>query len=174
MWPFSKKARFPGVIEHSDGTIAFSLSEDEAEAADRGLSNFRDVLLHPDYAEKVRDGWTAVALSHYAQNLVALHCNPSTEAEYKKNRVSIEQELRKAVAAVWKAYGLSQLPIYLYHRARYLKLLGMTADSQRLFALFLRRQRTFSPDKVDESLLEYEGTNIDGALTHAERHCSEK
>ncbi len=98
MWSFSKKARFPGVIEHPDGTIEFSLSEDEAEAADFGLSNFRDVLLHPNHAERVQNGLTAVALSHYVQNLVDLHCSPSTEAEYRKNRRSIEHELRKAVA----------------------------------------------------------------------------
>jgi hypothetical protein len=51
MWPFSKKHHFPGVEQNSDGTINFSLTDDEAREADRALKMFEGLLVHRDAAE---------------------------------------------------------------------------------------------------------------------------
>jgi hypothetical protein len=74
MWPFSKKHRFPGVKENVDGTIDFSLTDEEAREADFALQSFKGVLVHPDAADKVHNGTIAVALSHYANKLISTHC----------------------------------------------------------------------------------------------------
>ena len=71
MWPLSKKKRFPGVRENKDGTIDFSLSDEEANLADLALQAFKGVGFHPEIADKFRNGIIAVALSHYAIELVA-------------------------------------------------------------------------------------------------------
>jgi hypothetical protein len=167
MWPFSKKQAFPGVTQREDGTIEFTLTDDEVEAINCTMSNFDDVLIHPDAVERISQGTTAVALSRYAKDLVNLHSSPQTKEEYRRDWPVIEIDLRKAVAAVWKSYGMCQLPIYVYHRALYLKMLGTHHESSRLFALFLKKQNEFKPDAIDEVLINFEGTNIDHALANA-------
>ncbi len=47
MRPFSKKHRFPGVEENPDGTINFSLTDDEARKADRALEMFKGYDSNP-------------------------------------------------------------------------------------------------------------------------------
>jgi hypothetical protein len=156
MWPFAKKQRFPGVKQNSDGTIDFSLSDEEAREAEIALHAFQDVLVHPEVADKVRNGTIAVALSRYAKGLVSMHCIGVTESEYRANWPTIRKALEKAVAAVWKSYSLCPLPIFLYHPASFLQILGMKSEARQLFALFLRKQSEFKMDQVDKSLLDYE------------------
>jgi hypothetical protein len=167
MWPFSaNNQEFPGIFLQGDKVAKFTLSDDEADAAKRAMSVFKDVAVRSEHAEKIKNGIIAVALSHYAQNLVAWRCSPTVGDECDWS--IIEPELRKAVAAVWKASLISPLPIYLYHRARYLKLLGMTKESLRLFALFFAKQCEFEPDTIEEMQMKYEGTDIEYALAVAE------
>ena len=167
MWPFSKKHRFPGVKLHTDGTIDFTLTNEEADAADRALHAFKDTLVHPEVAEKVRNGTIAVALCHYARTLIEMHCAGLTETQYKKNWSVIQKTLEKAVAAVWKSYSLCPLPIFLYHRACFLNMLGLKSESRKLYTAFLRRYDEYRMDQVDKSLIEYEGTDTEYALSQA-------
>jgi hypothetical protein len=169
MWPFSKQRSFPGVKQNADGTIEFSLTEEEARQADLALQSFGGVLVHPEVAERVRNGTIAVALSRYAKDLVAVHCVGVTEPEYKANWPAIRGAIEKAVAAEWKASSLCSLPIFLYHRASFLQMLGMKDEARQLFASFLKRHSEFEMDQVDTSLLNYEGTDIEHALSHAKR-----
>jgi hypothetical protein len=167
MCPFPRKDRFPGVKLNAEGTIDFTLTNEEANAADLALQGFKDVLVHPEVAEKVRNGTIAVALCHYAKNLIAVHCAGLTETEYKNDWDIIEETLEKAVAAVWKSYSLCPIPIFLYHRACFLQMLGLKNESRELYSSFLRQYAEYKTDQVDKSLLEYEGTDIDHALSHA-------
>jgi len=164
VWPFSKKDRFPGVKINADGAIDFTLTKEEASAADLALHQFKDVFVHPEVAEKVRNGTIAVALCRYATNLIA-DCDETTGAEY--NWSTIQKTLEKAVAAVWKSYSLCPLPIFLYHRAAFLQMLGVKTKARRLFALFLTKQSEFKMDQIDKLLLDYEATDIERALSHA-------
>jgi len=96
MWPFSKKSRFPGVKENADGTIEFSLTDEEAREADLALKAFKGLLVHPEAAEKLRNGTTAVALSRYATELVRTHCFDLAELtapEYREKWPSIRRVL---------------------------------------------------------------------------------
>lgn len=153
--------------ENPDGTIEFSLTDEEAREADLALEAFKGVLVHPEAADKVRNGTIAVALSRYATELVGTHCLGLSESEYRANWPSIQRTLEKAVAAVWKSYSLSPLPIFLYHRAVFLQMLGIKDRSRQLFALFVFEQSEFQADDVDKSLMSYEGTDIQRALVHA-------
>jgi len=169
MWPFSKKHRFPGVEENPDGTINFSLTDDEAREADHALEMFKGYVVHPEGAEKIRNGTIAVALSHYASELVIFKCDPDPEAKLKSNSPVIKQTLEKAIAAVWKSHSLCPLPIFLYHRASFFQLLGEKNQAHQLFASFVKEQTKFKVDQIDKLLLKHEGTKIDDALLHAKR-----
>jgi len=170
MWPFAKKQRFPGIKQNPDGTIEFKLSNEEAQAADRALMAFKGMAVHQDAADKVRNGTIAVALSHYANDLVFMNCSiETTEAEDRANWPTIQKALKKAVAAVWKSYSLFPLPVFLYHRASFLAILGMRDEARKLFASFLIEQSKFKMDQIDKILFDYEGTDINRALSHAKK-----
>jgi hypothetical protein len=169
MWPLSKQRSYPGVQQHPDGTITFSLTEEEAREADLALNAFEGLLIHPEAAERIRNGTIAAALSRYAKNLVSAHCIDISKSEYMANRSIIEKMIEKAVAAEWKASSLCPLPIFLYHRASFLQMLGMRKEAKELFVSFVRQQAAFKMDHVDTVLCNYEGTDIDHALSHANR-----
>jgi len=166
VWTFSKKDRFPGVKINADETIDFTLTNEEASAADLALHQFKDIFVHPEVAEKVRNGTIAVALCRYAKNLLAEDKTTGGEC-IRDNRSTIQKTLEKAVAAVWKSYSLCPLPIFLYHRAAFLQMLGMKNEARRLFALFLIKQSEFKMDEIDKLLLDYEATDIEHALSRA-------
>ena len=65
--------------------------------------------------------------------------------------------------------ALDPLPIFLYHRASFLSLLGEKDQSRQIFASFVKEQGEFKVEQIDKVLLDYEGTNIEGALSHAKR-----
>jgi hypothetical protein len=111
----------------------------------------------------------AVALSRYAKDLVSIQCIGSTAADHRATSPTIEKALEKAVAAVWKSYSLYALPVFLYHRANYLDMLGMRDETRELFASFVMKQPEFEMTQVDKILLEWEGTDIEDALSHAKR-----
>jgi hypothetical protein len=167
MWPFSKKPRFPGVKENADGTIDFTLTDDEARKADLALQTFKGLLVHPEVADKVRNGTIAVALSHYANELISTDYHNVTKSEFNAKWPTIQRNIEKAVAAVWKSYSLNPLPVFLYQRAVFLQSLGMKDQSRQIFSLFILKQLEFQADDVDKALMSYEGTDIERALTHA-------
>jgi hypothetical protein len=169
MWPFSKKRHFPGVEQNSDGTINFALTDEEAHEGDCALKVFKGYAVHPDAADKIRNGTIAVALSRYANELVAFKCDPDSEAELKSNWPVIKETLEKAIAAVWKSYSLYSLPIFLYHRASFFQMLGEKEQAMELFTSFLKKQSEFKVEQIERMLLDYEGTNIEGALLHAKK-----
>ena len=167
MWPFPKTRSYPGVQKRANGEITFSLTEEEARETDLALSAFKGLLVHPEAAERVRNGTIAAALSRYAKDLITTHCLDVTESEYETNRRAIEDVIEKAVAAEWKAFSLYPLPVFLYHRACFLRMLGISDESKLLFASFLRRHSEFEMDDVDKAISTYEGSDISQALSHA-------
>ena len=166
MWPFSRDLKFPGVAVRPDGTIDFTLTPEEARAADLALAEFKGYVVHPDYAERVRNGTIAVALSHYARSLVHAH---QSELASDTGQLSpkLQGILAKAVATVWKASSLSPLPISTFHRASFLRMLGRQDEAKRLYATFLRKQAGFQPDEVDQHLITYEGFDVQHAISIA-------
>ena len=160
---FSHKLKFPGVALRPDGTIDFTLTPEEAREADAALAELKGYEGHPDYAERIRNGTIAVALSHYAKGLVHAH---RSEIAIAKGQPSpkLQSVLAKAIAAVWKSSSLSPLPIFTFHRASFLRMLGQEDEARRFYASFIKQQAAFHPDQIDEHLMTYEGFDIQEAL----------
>lgn len=165
MW--QQRQRFPGVKENSDGTIDFSLTDEEAREADLALQAFKGVLVHPDAADQVRNGTIAVALCRYAKDLVTQHYAEAVDIQDPSKWSAVQAAVEKAVAAVWKSYSLFPLPIFLYHRASFLQMLKMEDDARRLYAAFLKQQAELKVDDLTKALMNYEGTNVEKALSKA-------
>jgi curved DNA-binding protein CbpA len=178
----ARKMHLPGVKVNQDGTIEFSLTDEEAWRADLALNTLKGVLLHPEAVDRVPHGMVANALSRYAKELfMDLDKNfgmlDSSESEFKPNWNTVHitlGTLEKAVAAFLKAYCLSPLPIFLYHIAAFTEFLGETEQSKNFFSLFIERQAEFRPDSLDKVLLESEGTDVAKALSHARKMLDSK
>jgi hypothetical protein len=165
--PTPMTTSFPGVRENKNGTIDFSLTDEEASAVEIALQSFKDYTFHHEIAERMHNGIFAVALCRHAKWLVETQCAVNSKAEYKSKLPIIRDVLSRAIAAVWKSYSLYQLPIFLYHRAVFFEMLGDKDRSWPLFKLFLKKQSEFKMDQVDKSLKDYEGTDIAHALSLA-------
>jgi hypothetical protein len=46
-------------------------------------------------------------------------------------------------------------------------MLGKRAEARKSFVSFVKKQQEFEVGQIDKVLLDYEGTSIDGALSHA-------
>jgi hypothetical protein len=165
MWPFSNKLRLPGVKQYADGTVEFTLTAEEHHRLAKTVDLFKGTSVDVDTAERI-DGTNAVALSHYAKELLAPYDRMSLP-EYGAKWPEVKKTLVKAVAAVWKAYNFYPLPVFIFHRARYMAMLGYDAESRLLFAEFLAAYSGFSSDRISDILLKREGTNIHEAVAHA-------
>jgi hypothetical protein len=170
MWPFSDKLKLPGVKEHADGTVEFTLTDEEHRKLAKTVDLFKGASVDVDTAQRI-DGTNAVALSHYAKQLLTPYDRMSLP-EYKAKWPDVKKTLVKAVAAVWKATNLCPLPVFIFHRARYMAMLGRDAESRMLFSEFLVAQSSFSSDRISDILLTHEGTDIQEAVAHAQRQTS--
>jgi hypothetical protein len=57
MWSFSaNNQEFPGIFLQGDKVAKFTLSDDEADAAKRAMSVFKDVAVRSEHAEKFKNG----------------------------------------------------------------------------------------------------------------------
>ena len=142
------------------------MTREEAREADAALAEFKGHVVHPDYAERVRNGAIAVALSHYARGLVQVHKDEIASANGQPSR-KLQSVLAKAIAAVWKSSSLSPLPIFTFHRASFLRMLGREDQAKRLYSSFIKQQAAFRPDQVDGHLMNYEGFDVQQALSVA-------
>jgi hypothetical protein len=169
MWPFEKKFSFPGVKLNSDGSIDFSLTDEEIIEVEIAMKMFQGYAVHPDVFEKVRNGTTAAALSKYACNLINyLNLDFISKLEYKSKWNVIKPTLEKAIASEWKAYSLYPLPIFLYHRGFFMFIYGKKREAKELFKLFIEKQIAFNPDEVDKLIMKYEGTDPKKSISSAQ------
>ncbi len=81
--------------------------------------------------------------------------------------------LDKAIKAQLKAYGLHDLPLYLFHLACIYELAGNLDKAEMWFKNFLRFQSEFTPDKVDETnlafLVNWQGFDVAEAIQIARK-----
>jgi len=153
MWPFKKRPTLPGVTQHANGQISFTLTDEEEAEVNNLFRMLKDSshekeqgtwCIHPE-AHKAMTAW---ALIGYAQRQVTL-------AEMADKGV-VDKDLcfRKALAAATKAYSLHSLPIYMFDMGCILEMLGDSASAQGAFRSFLESQREFKPSDVDRIALE--------------------
>jgi hypothetical protein len=163
---FSRKVGFPGIALQADGSIDFTLTPEESRVTDAALAEFKDYLVLKKYSDRIRNGTIAVALSRYAKDLIFAHQSELANADGRLSR-DLETVVAKAVAAVWKASSLSPLPIFTFHHAFYLGMLGRAEEAKRLYATFIKQQAAFRPDQVDQYLTNSEGFDVQSAISIA-------
>jgi hypothetical protein len=164
VWPFPKKSNLPGVEQHSNGQISFTLTDEEEAEVNRFFQMMKGAsqeaeqgtwYIHPD-AHKAMTAW---ALIGYAQSQVTL-------AEMADKGV-VDKDLcfRKALAAASKAYSLHSLPIYLFDMGCIFEMLADTASAQGAFRSFLESQRKFKASDVDRITLRHR--DVEAAVSEA-------
>jgi hypothetical protein len=86
--------------------------------------------------------------------------------------------LDKAIIAELKAYGLHNLPLYLFHLSCIYELAGKLDKAEMWFKNFLRDQSEFTPDKVDEInltfLVNWQGFDVAEAVEIARKKVEEE
>jgi hypothetical protein len=163
MWPF-KEIETPGVEQHQNGQVRFSLTDEEEAEVNRFFRMLKDSsqeteqgkwYIHPD-AHKAMTAW---ALIGYAQSQVTL-------AEMADKGI-VDRDLcfRKALAAASKAYSLHSLPVYLFDMGCIFEMLGETGSAQDAFKTFLESQRRFKPSDIDRITLRQR--DVDAAIREA-------
>lgn len=157
----------PGMSDRGNGAIEFECTEEEATAGENALAFLKDVRVHPQFAERLQKGVIAIGLSEYSHMLLDRN-DLTVNSQKSKWDPVVQDDLCRAVAAVWKAYVFSSLPIFLFYRAAYLRVLGCEAEAKRWFEVFCTRNAAFVPDQLDELLMEREGSDLGKALRFAE------
>jgi hypothetical protein len=94
---------------------------------------------------RLTNGMKAQALMEYAEVLVA-QLGESDEDTV----ISIE----KAIQAQAKAYALHNLPVYIFQLAEMYEVAGDTTKAKEFLKYFLRAQQEFTPDEIDNLLLD--------------------
>ena len=139
MWPFSGIPDLPGIAWGSDGTSEWALTDEEkyeVRGIFRTLDDFKEEMQGTDRdvrpeAEKAMTAW---ALVGYAKGLVE-----RAESE-GSNPADRDASLRKALAALAKAYIFHPLPIYMFDIGCLLETLGEKAPALDAFNSFLEMQ----------------------------------
>lgn len=152
MWPFDKHSNLPGIEEHQDGQLIFTLT-DEEKAEINGFSQ----ILKDSSGETEQGTWyirrdahkafTALALSSYGRSQMRV-------AEIAgKDTANRDLHLRNALAATSKAYSFHSLPIYMFDIGCILGMLGDTTSAQDAYKLFLESEQKFVPSDEDTVVL---------------------
>ncbi len=152
MWPFKERSKLPGVEQHPNGQISFTLTDEEQAEIDSFVRVMNESseeteqgawYIHPE-AHKAITAW---ALISYAQSQVTL------VEMADKGVVDKDFCFRKALAAATKAYSLHSLPIYMFDMGCIFEMLGDSASARDAFRSFLESQRNFKPSDVDRITL---------------------
>lgn len=164
MWPFERRQDLPGIEWDAEGEIIWAFT-DEEEAEVQGIfSNLEEVgeqrgkgglHIHAD-AHKAMTAW---ALVSYAKAQVFRGESQDSDA------VSQELCLRKALAALSKAYLVHPLPIHMFDVGCLLEMLQENASARNAFKSFLEMHQSFKPSAIDEYVLKHR--DIEAAVREA-------
>lgn len=144
--------------------VPVEFTKEETEAINKNLETYRsfaegrEVRFHP----KQLEAFKAQGLFEYASQLVDM----SKDARFSIDEIAIIFD--KAIKAEMKAYGLHDLPLYLFHLAHFYELAGNLDQANTWFKHFLRLQSEFRPDKVDDLnlafLVNWQGFDVAEAI----------
>lgn len=133
--------------------ISVEFTDEEIEAINKNLGTYRSFAAKDGgqlaLVPKALEALKAQGLFEYAMQLVAA----TNDSNLSSDDIAII--LDKAVKAQLKAYGLHDLPFYLFHVACTYELTGNAEKAETWFKNFLRLQNEFKPDKVDEINLKF-------------------
>jgi hypothetical protein len=172
MWPFKKRRRevafwisapVPGVKRLPDGSIEVSYTEEEQRAVGTYLETMQRAadeeakvhagagsraLFHPEAERILR----AIGLARYAEKLGVRILSDSDQD-------SRQEYSNKVIAALTKAYSLSEFPIFIYDLGCAFLAAGETEMGRTLFSDFLRENRIFKPTSMYQIYLQERNLN---------------
>ena len=149
MWPFKKKTLLPGITKRPDGKVTYELSPDEKEYIAKYLGPgppTEDELKYWDSppgtaAPEQMMARMADALWHYAGEQAVRARSSTSESK-------IKEYLGKASAALMKSEQVFPLPAFTFMLASFSDMTGRKEVAKKLFAEFLRQQRSFEPSPL--------------------------
>jgi hypothetical protein len=167
MWPFKRKRRelafwisrpMPGIERLPDGSLEMSYTEEEQDAVTSYMKMMQRMAdqeaesregkgaratFHPD----VEPIFRAIGLSQYGNDL-------SRSMEFGWDETKRDQAAPRIIAALTKAYSLSEFPIFIYDLARVFEGIGENALAKDLFAEFLDENQHFKQTSMYEIYLQ--------------------
>jgi hypothetical protein len=155
MWPFKKKTLLPGINKGPDGQVSYELSPEEKEYLAKYLGPSPPTEDELKYwhspvgtvAPEQMMARMADALWHYAGEQAVRARSSTSESK-------IEEYLRKASAALMKAEQVFPLPAFTFTLASFSDMTGRKEVAKKLFAEFLRQQRSFEPSPLARDMAE--------------------
>ena len=131
--------------ETSKVSISIEFTEEEIEAINKSLETFRSFAAAKGgelcVVPKQLQAMKAQGLFEYALQLAT----KSGDTNLSSDEVAVM--LDKAIKAQLKAYGLHDLPLYLFHLACMYELAGNQGKAEMWFKNFLRFQNEFTRTK---------------------------
>ena len=156
--------------------IEVTFTHEELEAIQRNREAFVA-------AASVPEGWSLAAAPKMADAIDALGLIEYIEDQLSiANKVSEEKAMsivEKVITTLAKICAMHDLPFYFYVWANVNETKGDMETAKRLYALFLRFQSEFTPDKVDNIIITYlqqakTWFNVEDAIANAQRAISER
>lgn len=165
MWPFSKKANFPGIKRDNQGKLTFELTEGEKHEVQKVFdmllkSPDGEFYIKEEAADEIQRGMIARGLFNYAIDQIMLSTHASNETKFK-------EFIHKAIASISKAYSFCPLPIYIYDLAYYMEMDGDSEEAMSTFKYFLELQNSFKPSQIQKILLKGLPRDVDEAIRDA-------
>lgn len=116
---------------------------------------------------KAQSAMQAQGLTEYVQEQIRI----LTTKELNDEEIGIIGE--KAIKAQMKAYTVHNLPMYMFQLANIFELLDRMEEAKRWWTMFLREQKRFAPDDVDEIFMQHFGQDMAEAERTAQRRLEE-
>lgn len=164
MWPFNKKKTLPGFSHDEQGNLKFSLTDEESAAIQQMFDSLKqpggEFYVKEEYADDITKGMGSQALMFYAREQI-------TFSNLDSNKADKQKFIKKAIAAIGKAYSFFPLPIYLYDLACFIELAGNKEAAKNTFREFVKTQSKYRYNKIGEMLLNAQGRDIDEAIKDA-------
>lgn len=140
----------PGIQTNQDGTIEFSITEEEQRSVDSFFKLLEDYRFHPEIAPMMPKLGTAFSLCHFAAQLVINLPDPETDEECRAAANEIRDGLLRALAAGYKALCIYPTPIFTRHLIYFNEMARRKSEAVRLRQLKLEQDTSWTPSQLDE------------------------
>lgn len=149
MWSSNAKGpKLPGVEQHPDGRVSFTLTDEEKAHIDRFFQMISDGNQDTEEGSwYIRSDFQQPAIAWQLMDYALSQVRLTELAD--KDRVDKTLCLHKALAAAMKAGSIHPLPIYMFDTGCIFERLGATDSARDMFRLFLESQRNYKVSDTD-------------------------
>jgi len=141
--------------EEEEAAIAVSMKIFAETASEDGESYAIDPSVMP--------AMTARALTGYVE-LLNEQVGKAIEKDDGEEALALMQ---RAIRAQVKTYAVYNLPAYLFRAAEMMEAILDVEQAKQCFGMFLKAQAAYTPEKIDELLLDEMQFDVDDAVTAA-------